>query len=131
MNTQIQELHIAADLDNLAAIADFVIRCCERWNIDSRAAFRIQIAIDDKVKRETTISLESLPTIEVIRGIAAAGRTAGNLPPGPAMTPAARTDAAPVVGRDHRLTTPSHPGAARPPRRRPCGEPPCSSRWPW
>jgi len=32
----------------------------------------IQIAIDDKVKRETTISLESLPPIEVIRGIASA-----------------------------------------------------------
>ena len=32
----------------------------------------IQIAIDDKVKREATISLESLPPIEVIRGIAAA-----------------------------------------------------------
>ncbi|MGQ9729875.1 MAG: type II secretion system protein GspD [Candidatus Zipacnadales bacterium] len=32
----------------------------------------IQIAIDDKVKRETTISLEALPPIEVIRGIASA-----------------------------------------------------------
>jgi len=32
----------------------------------------IQIAIDDKVQRETTISLESLPPIEVIRGIASA-----------------------------------------------------------
>ena len=32
----------------------------------------VQIAIDDKVKRETTISLEGLPPIEVIRGIAAA-----------------------------------------------------------
>lgn len=32
----------------------------------------IQIAVDDKVKRETTISLESLPPIEVIRGIASA-----------------------------------------------------------
>ena len=32
----------------------------------------IQIAIDDKVKRETTISLEGLPPLEVIRGIAAA-----------------------------------------------------------
>lgn len=32
----------------------------------------IQIAIDDKVQRETTISLEQLPPIEVIRGIASA-----------------------------------------------------------
>jgi type II secretory pathway component GspD/PulD (secretin) len=32
----------------------------------------VQIAIDDKVKRETTISLEALPPIEVIRGIASA-----------------------------------------------------------
>jgi type II secretory pathway component GspD/PulD (secretin) len=32
----------------------------------------IQIAIDDKVQRETTISLENMPPIEVIRGIAAA-----------------------------------------------------------
>lgn len=47
MNTQVQELHIAADLSNLAAIAHFAAECCQRWNIDARAAFRIQIAIDE------------------------------------------------------------------------------------
>lgn len=47
MTAHAQELHIAADLSNLAAIAEFTAACCERWDVPPQTAFHIQLAVDE------------------------------------------------------------------------------------
>ncbi len=49
MPSPVRDLHIKADLENLAIVAEFVSACCEHWRIGEKNAFNIQLAIDEAV----------------------------------------------------------------------------------
>jgi anti-sigma regulatory factor (Ser/Thr protein kinase) len=49
MPPPVRELHIAANVANLAAVAEFVATCCVQWQIDENNTFKIQLAIDEAV----------------------------------------------------------------------------------
>jgi anti-sigma regulatory factor (Ser/Thr protein kinase) len=49
MPSSVRELHIQADLKNLAIVAEFVSACCKHWRIAAKNTFDIQLAIDEAV----------------------------------------------------------------------------------